>query len=200
MAFIRLRLILLLLDIHHHIHSGLVSSTFKFGGKEDIRDLRCKTNTGHKRAHAKHVGIVVQTCKLCAIAITAKRCANTLMLICRNTHTDTGGAKQNSIPDLSALNARADLLRVNGIMNRCLRIGSHVDLLNARLVKMLFQDLLEIISTVITSDCNFHFYYRTLYYLFFDVPSFKQASIPIALCKLFLSLAFCLRGSEIDGR
>ena len=108
----------------------------------------------------------MQAGKLRAIAVTAKRGANALMLICRNTHTDTGGAKQDTVPDLSALNARADLLRVNGIMNRCLRIGSHIDILNARLVKMLFQDLLEIISAVITSDCNLHFNYRTLYFYF----------------------------------
>jgi hypothetical protein len=66
-----------------------MSSALKLGRKEGIDYHLRNTESRYERTKAKNVRVIVQTGVLCAVNVTAKRRANTLMLVCRNADADT---------------------------------------------------------------------------------------------------------------
>ena len=84
------------LQILQHIDSSLVSSAEKFRAEEGICDLDDLFKGKDTRTHAKHVGVVMLTGERSGLGVSAKTCADTCVLVCRDAHADTCAADEDT--------------------------------------------------------------------------------------------------------
>ena len=74
-------MILLILDLHDHIHPALMSSALKLGIQPRLSDHLGKFTSHHPGAKSQDIGVVVHSGKFGRVRLTAYACADTLYLV-----------------------------------------------------------------------------------------------------------------------
>ena len=108
---------LFFLESGDHINAVLVTSAFKFGGKEDICKLKSNSCADGSCAHAKNVGVVMFSGEFGGKMVAAASRTDSFEFVCADAHADAGSANEDAKALVAFFgNRRADLFGKLGVM------------------------------------------------------------------------------------
>ena len=109
--FRRLAKDLAVLNGRNLIDTALMAAALEIGGQKDVNQFAGKAGADDARAHAQHVGVVMQACVLGREIIGAAGGANTLDLVGGHGDADARAAAQNAERSYAGGDFEAGLLR-----------------------------------------------------------------------------------------
>ena len=133
-----------------------MSAALKLIVQKLMNYLARKTRANNTSAHTKNIRVVVKSCVFRGKSISANRCADTVNLIRAHRHSDPRAANQNALVTFAVHDFFADLYGNIGIID-FFAVTAEIDILNALLFKIAFNGEFQIISAVVTTDCNHNF-------------------------------------------
>ena len=133
-----------------------MSAALKLIGQKLMNYLARKTRSDNTSAHTKHIRVVVKSCVFRGKSIPANRRANTVNLVRAHRHSDTRTANQNTLVTFAVHDFFANLYGYIGIID-FFAVTAEIDILNALLFKIALNGEFQIISAVVTTDCNHNF-------------------------------------------
>ena len=126
------------------------------GVQEGVDDLQSQSLAGDPCAQRQDVGVVVLAGGLGGEAVPAQGAADAGDLVGGNGHADAGAADEDAALALPGSDGLRHRFGVNGIVAGIVGISSDVLHSVSLFLKVSLKMLLEIVSAVITTDCNFH--------------------------------------------
>ena len=128
----------------------------EFGTQPGIRDLQSQHFTHHTGTHGHHVGVVMLPGQAGRHQITQQGAADALDLIGSDGNTDAGGAKDDTLLKLAGGNCLGSGAYEIRIVAGSGGVGAEIFDSVALTFQVRNQLVLQIQSTVVTGNCNFH--------------------------------------------
>ena len=130
----------------------------KFGLQPSIRNHLGQAHASGALAHAQHIGIIVLPAHFSRENISAQSSTNTLALVGGNGDANAGTTNQDATLSAAgaAGNVLSQLFRKIRVIDAVLTVGTVVNDFDALFSQILFDVLLQMIASVVASNCNFH--------------------------------------------
>ena len=128
-----------------------MTAAFEFGIYKVVNKIKRKAGSHNSSAETKNVSVIMIPCKSCTEGIRAARRSYTLYFIRSHGHTYSGSANKYSEICLTVRYLFAKFFCDNGIVNRLRRKATDIKYFFSFILKVLYYDVLEFESTVITA-------------------------------------------------
>ena len=132
--------------------------TLELGREEGVHDLLSDLRASGAPAHGKDVGVVVLAAELGGEVVVAKGAADAVDLVAGDGNADASPAEGDPALALAGSDLGADGDRNVGVINTLHLVNADVHDLVASSTKVGDEHLLELKSTVITTNSNLHLY------------------------------------------